>query len=69
MQVILVRHCEEKTAQGIVVSLKDSFGFIERADEISEVSNLEPSFCMSSSYLFVQRCCHFVVYVDLLSSQ
>jgi cold shock CspA family protein len=37
VQIILLRHCEEKKAQGIVASLKDSFGFIERADEASEI--------------------------------
>jgi hypothetical protein len=47
VQIILLRHCEEKKAQGIVASLKDSFGFIERADEASEVNNLKHAFCVS----------------------
>ena len=38
VKIILLNHCEEKKAQGIVVSLKDSFGFVEQADEIGEVS-------------------------------
>ena len=54
--VRLVQAAKLEKVEGVVKALKESFGFIERADMVQDVSGHECSFCRLQDFKLALAC-------------